>query len=52
MLIKGDFQTRSKDTDITISEVYGPGAYVVQPGGAVHSEVNAGSDELVALGLF
>jgi hypothetical protein len=42
VLIKGEFQTRSKDEGGTVSEFYGPGAYSVQPGGAVHSEVNAG----------
>jgi quercetin dioxygenase-like cupin family protein len=52
VLIKGEFQTRSKDTGAAESEVLGPGAYVVQPGGAVHSEVNAGSCELVALVYF
>jgi quercetin dioxygenase-like cupin family protein len=50
--IKGEFQTRSKDGDTTVSEVYEPGAYIVQPGGAVHSEVNAGPGELVALVYF
>lgn len=50
--IKGQFQTRSKDTDVTVSEVCSPGAYVVQPGGAIHSEVNAGPGELVALVYF
>ncbi len=49
-VITGEFQTRSKDAGvIKVSEIYGPGAYVVQPGGAVHSEVNAGSGELTAL---
>jgi quercetin dioxygenase-like cupin family protein len=52
VLIKGEFQTRSKDGDVTESKIYGPGAYAVQPGGAVHSEVNAGSGELVALVYF
>ena len=52
VLIKGEFQTRSKDTGITESRVFGPGAYVLQPGGAVHSEVNAGSGEFVTLVYF
>jgi quercetin dioxygenase-like cupin family protein len=54
VLIKGEFQTRSKDTDndITSTDVYGPGSYLVQPGGAVHSEVNAGQGQLVALVYF
>ena len=52
VLIKGEFQTQSKDADVTVSEVYGPGSYAVQPGGAVHSEINAGSGELVALVYF
>ena len=52
MIIKGEFQTRSKNADVEISAVYGPGAYVVQPGGAVHSEANAGTGELTALVYF
>ena len=53
VLIKGEFQTRSRDIDgDTMSEVYGPGSYAVQPGGAVHAEVNAGPGELVALVFF
>ena len=54
VLIKGEFQTRSmgENDDITSTEIYGPGAYLVQPGGARHSEVNAGKDKLVALVYF
>jgi quercetin dioxygenase-like cupin family protein len=52
VLIKGEFQTQSKDEGVTVSEVYGAGTYVVQPGGAVHSEINAGSGELVAFVYF
>jgi quercetin dioxygenase-like cupin family protein len=52
VLIKGEFQTRSKEGEITESDVYGPGSYAIQPGGAVHAEVNAGAGELVALVYF
>jgi len=52
VLITGDFQTRSKDNGVTSSDVYSPGAYLVQPGGGVHSEVNAGRGDLVALVHF
>jgi hypothetical protein len=52
VLIKGEFQTRSKDNGATSTDVYGPGAYLVQPGGGVHSEVNAGQGKLVALVYF
>ena len=52
VLIKGEFQTKSKNGGAAVSEVLGPGSYAVQPGGAVHSEVNAGSGELVALVYF
>jgi quercetin dioxygenase-like cupin family protein len=52
VLIKGEFQTNSRNGNVTLSEVYGPGSYAVQPGGAVHSEVNAGKGELVALVYF
>jgi len=52
LLIKGEFQTRSKDNSVASTDVYGPGAYMVQPGGATHSEVNAGAGEMVALVYF
>lgn len=52
VLIKGDFLTRSRDNGETSTDVYSPGAYLVQPGGAVHSEVNAGQGDLVALVHF
>jgi len=51
VLIKGEFQTRSKDSSDS-DAIHGPGAYMVQPGGAVHSEVNAGKGEMVALVYF
>jgi len=51
VLVKGQFQSRSQDaTDSTT--VYGPGACMVQPGGVVHSEVNAGKGRMVALVYF
>lgn len=52
VLIKGDFLTRSRGNGVTSTDVYAPGAYLVQPGGAVHSEVNAGRGDLVALVHF
>ena len=52
VLIKGEFQSKSKDGDEVVSEVYGPGSYAVQPGNAIHSEINAGSGELVAMVYF
>lgn len=52
VLIKGEFRTRTKVNGATATEVFGPGAYAVQPGGDVHSEVNAGNGELVALVYF
>ena len=52
VLVQGKFQTRSKGDEVTTSDIYGPGSYLVQPGGAVHSEVNAGDDEVVALVFF
>jgi quercetin dioxygenase-like cupin family protein len=52
VLIKGEFRTRSRDNGETITDVYGPGAYLVQPGGAVHAEVNAREGEIDALVYF
>jgi anti-sigma factor ChrR (cupin superfamily) len=52
VLIKGEIQSRSNDDATDIAEVFGPGAYMVQPGGQSHSEVNAGSVPVVALVFF
>ena len=52
VLVKGEFHTRSQGNAAGSTEVYGPGAYLVQPGGAVHSEVNAGPGEMVAMVYF
>jgi quercetin dioxygenase-like cupin family protein len=51
ILVKGEFQSRAQD-DADSETVYGPGSYVVQPGGAVHAEVNAGAGEMVAFVYF
>ena len=52
VLIKGSFQSKSKDAKDAPLATFGPGSYAVQPGGAVHAEVNAGAGELVALVYF
>jgi len=52
VLVKGKFRSKSKVADINESAIYGPGSFVVQPGGAVHSEINAGSGQLVAFVYF
>ena len=52
VLIEGRFQSRSKDAATDSVEIYGPGSYVVQPGGQTHSEVNAGDGSLLALVFF
>ncbi len=51
VLVKGEFQNRSKD-DTDSDAVLQPGSYVVQPGGAVHREVNAGKGDMVAVVVF
>jgi len=53
VLLEGQFQSRGKDaaTDFS-SDVYKPGAYVVQPGGQVHAEVNLGDGPLLAVVFF
>ena len=51
VLVRGEFQSRSKD-ELDSTTVYGPGSYAIQPGGAAHREVNAGSGELVAFVFF
>jgi len=52
VLVKGQFRTRNRDNGEGISEVYNPGSYMIQEGGAVHAELNAGEGELVALVFF
>jgi quercetin dioxygenase-like cupin family protein len=52
VLVKGEFQVGSKGDEETISDVFGPGSYMVQPGGSVHAEMNGGSGEMVALVYF
>ena len=51
VLVKGGVQSRTPDV-ATPDRVYGPGAYMVQPGGEVHAEVNAAGEALVALVFF
>lgn len=52
VLIEGQFQSRGKDAATNFTEISGPGAYLVQPGGQTHSEVNAGDRPLLALVCF
>jgi quercetin dioxygenase-like cupin family protein len=52
VLVEGEFQARSQDGGDDSMEVFGPGAYAVQPGGTVHREINAGAGEMVALASF
>ena len=51
VLVKGSFQSRTEGDDSPLKN-YGPGSYVLQPGGAVHAEVNGGQGEMVALVFF
>jgi len=51
VLVKGGVKSRSPEASDDAA-VYGPGAYLVQPGGEVHSEVNAADGELVAFVYF
>ena len=50
VLVKGDFQSRDPDNPDDAT-TYGPGAFMVQPGGGVHAEASAG-EEVVALVRF
>ena len=52
VLIKGSFQSRTKNADNSSLQTYGPGSYALQPGGEVHAEVIPGSEDLVALVYF
>ena len=52
VLIEGRVQSRSPDAATDIAEAYGPGSYLVQPGGQSHSEVSAGEGPLLALVFF
>lgn len=50
VIVKGDFQTLDADGNAT--DVYGPGSYVLQPGGVSHAEKNAGNGDLLAFVYF
>ena len=52
VLVKGQFKTSKRDPEPEETQVYGPGTYIVQQGGAVHAEINAGEGEVVALVFF
>ena len=52
VLIKGEMQSRSKDTALDSLTVFEPGSYLVQPGDQIHSEVNAGKGSMVAFVYF
>ena len=52
VLLQGQFQSRGKDAATDFAEVYEPGAYAVQPGGQVHSEVNTSDGPLLAVVFF
>ena len=52
VLVKGSFQSKDKDAGTSTPATFGPGSYALQPGGAVHAEVNAGAGELVAFVYF
>jgi len=43
VLLEGQFQSRGKNAATDFSDVSRTGSYVVQPGGEIHSEVNAGN---------
>ncbi len=50
VLIKGQFQSHEPDSEA--KDTFGPGSYIVQPGGAVHAEDSRGPGELVAMLFF
>jgi len=52
VLIEGEFRSRGEDAATDFADIYGPGAYLVQPGGQTHTEVNAGDRPLLALVFF
>ena len=52
VLVKGEFSSRSPEGGPDSIRVLGPGAYVVQPGGVIHAEINAGPNELLSMVYF
>jgi hypothetical protein len=52
VLIQGRVKSRGKDAATDITDVYGPGCYMVQPGGQPHAEVSAGDQPLLAMVYF
>ena len=52
MLVKGEFSSRSPEGILDSERVLGPGSYIVQSGGDVHAEINAGAGESLAMIYF
>ena len=52
VLVKGEFRSRSPEGGPESERVLGPGSHIVQPGGATHAEVNAGTGESLAMVYF
>ena len=52
VLVKGEFSSRSPEGGPESERVLGPASYIIQPGGAIHAEINAGAGELLAMVYF
>lgn len=52
VLVKSEFSSRSPEGGPDSERVLGPGSYVVQPGGVIHAEINAGAGELLSMVYF
>jgi len=52
VLVKSEFSSRSPEGGPDSERVLEPGSYVVQPGGVIHAEINAGAGELLAVVYF
>lgn len=52
VVVKGAFRSHSPEGGPESERVLGPGSYILQPGGVVHAEENAGSGESIAMVHF
>lgn len=52
VLVKSEFSSRSPEGGPDSERVLGPGSYLVQPGGVIHAEINAGAGELLSMVYF
>jgi quercetin dioxygenase-like cupin family protein len=52
VVVKGSFRSLSREGGAQSEKVLGPGSHMIQPGGVVHAEANAGPGDSYAMVYF